>query len=73
MVERFYAFIGLWGLFYKGRYQGKDVKILFTVQDNETIGFFRNKMMDIRKGKDWLIITKKHLIISWIQPKKKNT
>jgi hypothetical protein len=49
MVERFYAFIGLWGLFYKGRDHGIDVKILFTEQDNAVVGFFRNKMMDSRK------------------------
>jgi hypothetical protein len=64
MAERFYAFIGLWGLFYKGRDQRTDVKILFTGQDNATIGFFRNKMMDNRKRRDCLIITKKHLRIS---------
>jgi hypothetical protein len=52
MAERFYAFIGLWGLFYKGRDQRTDVKILFTGQDNATIGFFRNKMMDNRKRRD---------------------
>jgi hypothetical protein len=49
MVERVYTFIGLWGLFYKGRDQGTDVKILFTRKDNATIGFFRNKIMDNRK------------------------
>jgi hypothetical protein len=41
--------IGLWGLCYKGKDQRTDIKILFTGQDNATIGFFRNKVMDNRK------------------------
>jgi hypothetical protein len=49
MAESFYAFIGLWGLFYKGRYQRMDVNIPLTGKDNATIVFFRNKMMDNRK------------------------
>jgi hypothetical protein len=64
MDERFYAFIGLWGLFYKGRDHRADVNIIFTGQDNVAIGFFRNKMMDNRKRQDCLIITRKHLRIS---------
>jgi hypothetical protein len=50
MAGRFYAFLGLWGHFYKGKDQRKYVKILFTGKDNATIGFFRNKMMDNKKG-----------------------
>jgi hypothetical protein len=48
--NRVYASIGLWGLFYKDRDQRTYIKILFTGQDNATIGFFRNKVMDSRKG-----------------------
>ena len=52
MDGRFYAFLGLWGMFYKGRDQREDVNILFTRQDNGNIGFFRDKMMDNRKRQD---------------------
>jgi hypothetical protein len=52
MAESFYASIGLWGLFYIGRDQRTDIKILFTGQDNATIGFFSNKMMVSRKRRD---------------------
>jgi len=45
MDESFNASIGLWGLFDIGQDQRIDIKILFTWQDNATIGFFSNKMM----------------------------
>ena len=49
MVERLYAFIGLWIPSYKGKDSIIDIQILFTGQDNATIGFFINKMMDDKK------------------------
>jgi hypothetical protein len=49
MAESFYTSIRLWGLFYIGQYQRTYIKILFTGQDNATIGFFSNKMMVSKK------------------------